>query len=58
MPGAPMGEMFIGTAPGIPLEETRLFPGMAVPKDGLLTADDAPGFGLGATLDDIAAMKP
>lgn len=58
MPGATMGEMFIGTAPGIPLEETRLFPGMAVPRDGKLMPGDAPGFGLGATLDDIAAMRP
>jgi L-rhamnonate dehydratase len=58
MPGAPMGEQFIGTAPGIPLEEVRLFPGMAVPREGVLVPPDAPGFGLGATLDDIEAMRP
>ncbi|MGG5818418.1 enolase C-terminal domain-like protein [Falsiroseomonas sp. HW251] len=51
------GEYFLGSAPGIPLEETRLFPGMAVPVDGRLVPSDAPGFGLGATLDDIAAMR-
>jgi L-rhamnonate dehydratase len=58
MPASPMGEMFVGTAPGVPLAETRLFPGMAVPRDGILVPSDEPGFGLGATLDDIAAMRP
>ena len=58
VPGAPMGEFFLGSAPGVPLEETRLFPGMAVPRDGRLVPSDAPGFGLGATLDDLAAMRP
>ena len=58
VPGAPIGEFFLGTAPGVPLAETRLFPGMAVPVDGKLTPGDAPGFGLGVTLDDIAAMRP
>lgn len=51
------GEFFLGTAPGVPLAETRLFPGMAVPVDGKLVPNDAPGFGLGATLDDIEAMR-
>jgi L-rhamnonate dehydratase len=58
MPGAPMGELFCGTAPGVPLEETKLFPGMAVPRDGVLVPSEAPGFGLGVTLDDIERMKP
>ncbi|WP_431282506.1 enolase C-terminal domain-like protein [Humitalea sp. 24SJ18S-53] len=58
VPGAPMGEFFMGSAPGVPLAETRLFPGMAVPRDGKLIPSDAPGFGLGASLDDIAAMRP
>jgi len=57
-PCAPMGEMFIGTPPGVPLAETRLFPGMAVPVDGRLVPSDAPGFGLGVDLDGIAAMRP
>ena len=57
VPCSPMGEFFLGTAPGVPLEETRLFPGMAVPRDGRLVPEDGPGFGLGATLDDIAAMR-
>jgi L-rhamnonate dehydratase len=58
VPCAPLGEFFLGTAPGVPLEETRLFPGMAVPLGGRLVPSDAPGFGLGATLDDLAAMRP
>jgi L-rhamnonate dehydratase len=53
-----MGEYFLGTAPGVPLAETRLFPGMATPREGKLVPSDEPGFGLGATLDDIAAMRP
>lgn len=56
-PAAPMGELFIGTAPGVPLEEVRLFPGQAVPRDGRLVPSDAPGFGLGVDLDAIAAMR-
>lgn len=57
VPSSPMGEYFCGSAPGVPLEEVRLFPGMAVPRDGRLVPSDGPGFGLGATLDDIAAMR-
>lgn len=58
VPGAPIGEHFLGTPPGVPLAETRLFPGMAVPVEGRLVPSDAPGFGLGVSLDDLAAMKP
>jgi len=58
MPCSPWGEFFVGSAPGIPLAETRLFPGMAVPHDGKLVPSDSPGFGLGVSLDDIAAMRP
>lgn len=43
---SPWCECFIGSPPGVPLEETRLFPGQAVPKDGWLVPHDAPGFGL------------
>jgi L-rhamnonate dehydratase len=56
-PCSPLGEFFLGTPPGVPLAETRLFPGMAVPQDGKLVPSDAPGFGLGASLDDLAAMR-
>jgi L-rhamnonate dehydratase len=57
VPCSHWGEFFLGTAPGVPLEETRLFPGMAVPVEGRLVPNDAPGFGLGATLDDIAGLR-
>ena len=46
VPCSSMGEFFLGTAPGIPLVDTRLFPGMAVPRDGKLVPSDAPGFGI------------
>lgn len=39
-------EAFVGSDPGIPLEEVVRLPGMAVPKDGYLVLNDAPGFGL------------
>ena len=51
------GEFFVGGAPGIPLERTHRYPGMAVPKDGRCVPSDAPGFGHGFTLDGIAALK-
>jgi len=55
-PNATWGEYFCGVAPGVPLEESPRFPGMAVPKDGKLVPSDAPGFGLGLSLDAIAEM--
>jgi L-rhamnonate dehydratase len=42
----PMLECFVGTPPGVPLEEGWRLPGQALPKDGWLTPSDAPGFGL------------
>ena len=39
-------EAFVGSDPGIPLDEVRRLPGMAMPKDGYLIPSDAPGFGL------------
>ena len=45
-PATPWLECFIGTFPGVPLEEGWGMPGMAMPKDGWLTPNDAPGFGL------------
>jgi L-rhamnonate dehydratase len=57
MPNIPMGEYFLGTAPGVPLEEVTPFPGMAVPRDGTLIPRDGPGFGLGLTLDDLEALR-
>lgn len=45
-PVAPWLECFVGTPPGIPLEESWGMPGQAVPKSGWLVPNDAPGFGL------------
>lgn len=57
MPNSPWGEYFLGSPPGVPLAETALFPGMATPVAGRVTPSGEPGFGLGATLDDIARMR-
>ncbi len=46
MASVPWLECFVGTAPGVPLEEAWRLPGQAVPKDGWLVPNDAPGFGL------------
>jgi L-rhamnonate dehydratase len=46
MPESPVAEYFINSAPGVPLEEARKVPGVAVPTDGYLVPSDAPGFGV------------
>jgi L-rhamnonate dehydratase len=46
MPSVPWLECFVGTPPGVPLEEAWHLPGEAYPKDGWLVPSDAPGFGL------------
>ena len=45
-PACPWLECFVGTPVGVPLEECWGQPGQAVPKDGWLVPNDAPGFGL------------
>jgi L-rhamnonate dehydratase len=45
-PSVPWLECFVGTPPGVPMEEAWVLPGQAAPKDGFLTPSDAPGFGL------------
>ena len=50
------GEYFVGGAPGVPLENTTGYPGLALPKDGRCRPSDAPGFGHDLTLDSIAEM--
>jgi L-rhamnonate dehydratase len=42
----PWCEFFVGSAPGVPLEEGRVAPGQKLPSNGWLTPNDAPGFGL------------
>lgn len=46
LPGGSWCECFVGTPPGVPLEEAWALPGQAVPRDGWLVPSDAPGFGL------------
>ena len=53
---SPCGEYFVASAPGVPLHEVRLTPGMQTPSNGFVTPNDEPGFGLGLTLDGIARM--
>jgi L-rhamnonate dehydratase len=46
MPAVPWLECFVGTPPGVPLEEGWHLPGEKSPKDGWLIPSEAPGFGL------------
>jgi L-rhamnonate dehydratase len=46
MSAVPWLEYFIGSSPGIALEEAVQIPGQAVCKNGWLVPNDAPGFGL------------
>lgn len=46
MPESPMAEFWMGSDPGIPLDEVCPIPGMSMPKDGYVTPSDAPGFGM------------
>ncbi len=56
MPAIPWGEFFVGSAPGVPLKDaTRRTPGMAVPENGYLVPNDAPGFGIELTMKDLEA---
>ena len=57
VPNATMGEYFLGSAPSVPLEELRLTPGTAVPVRGRLRPPDAPGFGLGLSLQEVYALE-
>lgn len=45
MPEAPVAEFWLGTDPGVPLEEVAQFPGVPVPEGGYVTPSDAPGWG-------------
>ena len=46
MPSMPWAECFIGSAPGVPLDEVDWTPGTVAPRDGWVTANDGPGFGI------------
>lgn len=45
-PESPYQEFWLGTAPGIPLDECVPIPGMSMPVNGVITPSDAPGFGM------------
>lgn len=55
-PNTRWGEFFVGGAPGVPLDRTHNYPGMATPVDGWCVPSDAPGFGHGLTLDALESM--
>ena len=46
MPESPMAEFWMGSDPGVPLDEVCPIPGMPMPKDGCVVPSDAPGFGM------------
>lgn len=45
-PSSPWCEYFVGSPPGVPLEEAVRTPGQPVPKNGWLVPTDTPGFGI------------
>jgi L-rhamnonate dehydratase len=49
-----MAEYWLGTDPGVPLEDTMRIPGTAVPVNGQLTPSSAPGFGMEFESADIS----
>jgi L-rhamnonate dehydratase len=56
-PAIRWAEYFVGGAPGVPLEQLKVFPGLAVPVDGWLKPSDEPGFGLGLTEGLLDEMR-
>ena len=54
MPESPMAEFWMGSDPGIPLDEVCPIPGMPMPKDGYIKPSDAPGFGMEINQEWIA----
>ena len=46
MPESPMAEYWMGSEPGVPLDEVCPIPGTPMPKDGYIVPSDAPGFGM------------
>jgi L-rhamnonate dehydratase len=48
---ADLAEYFIGSPPGVPLEQLRGIPGVPIAKDGVVIPSDAPGFGMEISAD-------
>lgn len=46
MPESPMAEYWMGSDPGVPLDEVCRIPGVASPRNGYIVPSDAPGFGM------------
>jgi L-rhamnonate dehydratase len=56
MPGISWEEYWVNSAPGVPLiEATHSTPGIAVPENGYIVPNDAPGFGLELTKEVLEA---
>lgn len=45
-PEVQLGEFHMSSPVGVPLEEVVSIPGMALPREGRITPNDAPGFGI------------
>ena len=56
-PAIRWAEYFVGGAPGVPLEENRVFPTMPVPVGERIAPSDAPGFGLEMTDALLESMR-
>ena len=54
---SPMAEYWLGTDPGVPLEETARIPGTAVPVNGEIVPSAVPGFGIEVEAGDISAWE-
>ncbi len=46
MPNTPWVEYFVGSPPGVPLNETKAIAGESVPEESWIRPNDGPGFGL------------
>ena len=51
---SPMAEFWMGTDPGVPLEDVSRIPGAAVPVNGKIVPSPAPGFGMEFEESDIS----
>ncbi len=52
-PESPIAEYWMGSPPGVPLEELPRIPGSTVAKDGFIKPSDAPGLGMEITEEMI-----
>ena len=53
---APLAEYFIGSPPGVPLEELPRMPGVAIAQDGYVVPSDGPGFGMEVSEDWLVSF--